>query len=272
MKRIISLLKKRRSGGFTLVEMIVSCALLAVLMAGMMLFISPIISSFNDNQTDITAQNTTICVQEYITRKIRNSYKTFIVENTNYTDIQANSAYTAKIKEMNDFCSSVNGTAIEKSKTYLLECLSLKYDSTQKKYFLYKEKVNMNNNGKLVTSDAQKVFADCLYDGLYSTYEFSLAPNGDYVEGGSEPLLRKDALKVEFNTYRDDEYKNLVYNGTGLTEMRQVKVMLASGGKDTEYYVKVEPPSPLGFSDMTEGSRDIYIYYVTRQLGVKTTP
>ena len=73
MKKMIRLLRKRGSGGFTLVEMIVSVALLAVLMGGMILFISPVIRTYNDNTTDITAENTTTCVQEYISRTIRNS-------------------------------------------------------------------------------------------------------------------------------------------------------------------------------------------------------
>lgn len=41
MKSMIRLLKKRNKGGFTLVEVVVSVALLAILMGGMMMFIAP---------------------------------------------------------------------------------------------------------------------------------------------------------------------------------------------------------------------------------------
>ena len=40
MRSIIRLLKKQNKGGFTLVEVVVSVALLAILMGGMMMFLS----------------------------------------------------------------------------------------------------------------------------------------------------------------------------------------------------------------------------------------
>ena len=43
MNKICRFFKKRCKSGFTLVEVIVSCALLAILLMGMMLFITPIV-------------------------------------------------------------------------------------------------------------------------------------------------------------------------------------------------------------------------------------
>ncbi len=271
MKKIIRLLKKRGSGGFTLVEMIVSVALLAVLMAGMMIFISPVVRSFNDQQTDNNAENTTTCVQEYITRNLRNAFKLFVIENTSYTDIQANDAYKATISQMNKFCNDINGTGAI-NKTYVLNCMSLRYDSTDKRYYLYEESVNMNSNGSLDTAKSKKVFADCLYDDLYITYDFAVAKNGDYVEGGSAKEYRNDAIEMQFATYGDEGYSNLIFEAEGITQFRQIKGMLADGGNESDYFIKVEPSAPLKFADMTDGSRDIYIYYVTRRFGTTTTP
>ena len=70
MKAILRRLKKRNSGGFTLVEVIVSCALLAVLLGGMMLFIYPVIRTFDDTEKVYTADNVANCIDEYITKKI----------------------------------------------------------------------------------------------------------------------------------------------------------------------------------------------------------
>lgn len=271
MKKMIRLLRKRGSGGFTLVEMVVSVALLAVLMGGMILFISPVIRTYNDNTTDITAENTTTCVQEYISRTIRNSYKVAIFENTNYDKIKANDAYKAIISSMNEYCNKINGVGAV-NKTYVLNCLSLRYDDTDKRYYLWKESVNMTSNGALDTTKSEKVFADCLYDRLYITYEFALPKNGDYVVGGTASEFRNDALQMNFKTYRNDEYTNRIFEGEGITEMRQIKGALADGGSATDYFIKVLPDSPLPFESMVDGQRDIYIYYVTRQLGVKTTP
>ncbi len=71
MKSMIRLLKKRNKGGFTLVEVVVSVALLAILMGGMMMFIAPIVRNFNDNQKDQSAQSVSACINDYIVRSIR---------------------------------------------------------------------------------------------------------------------------------------------------------------------------------------------------------
>lgn len=271
MNKYIRLLKKRGSGGFTLVEMIVSVALLAILMAGMMIFISPVIQSFNDNQTDNNAQNTTTCVQEYISRKLRNAYQVAIYENTNYSAIIGNSAYKSQIESMNEFCASINGPSAV-NKTYVLRCMSLRYDTADQRYYLWDESVNMNSKGALDQSKSQKVFADMLYDDLYITYDFSMPKNGDYAADPSKGEFRKDALQMDFKTYRDSGYSSLIFQGQGITEMRQIKGMLADGGNATNYFVKVEPETPLDFASMVDGERDIYIYYVTRVYGTTTTP
>lgn len=271
MNKYIRLLKKRRFGGFTLVEMIVAIAMLAILMAGMMIFISPIIQSYNGNHTDSNAQNTTTCVQEYISRKLRNSYQVAIFENTNYAAIRDNDAYKSQIESMNEFCANVNGPSAV-NKTYVLKCMSLRYDSADQRYYLWDESVNMNSKGALDQSKSKKVFADVLYNNLYITYDFSLPKNGDFITDPSKGEFRKDALQMDFKTYRDPEFSSLIFQGQGITEMRQIKGMLADGGNSTNYFVKVEPETPLDYNSMVDGERDIYIYYVTRVYGSATTP
>lgn len=262
MKKILRLF--RRTSGFTLVEMVVSVALLAVLLGGMMLFISPIVSSFNDNKADLIAENAATCIQEYITKSIRNANQIAIFANTNYTNLSSTDSYTTRIKAMNDFCASVNGTAV--NKTYVLKCLSLKYDDG--KYYLYNENVNMSSNGALDTTKSQKVFSDCLYNDMFFEFDFAKPKNGDYpaVTGAKE--YRDDALELTVRAYRDTDHDALMFYGSGITELRQIKVMLASGGKESDYNLTIQPAAPLAFEDMDDDSRDIFIYYVVRQLGV----
>ena len=90
MNKICRFFKKRCKSGFTLVEVIVSCALLAILLMGMMLFITPIVKSFNDPNRNLVAENITTCIQNYITLTTRNATNVAIFANTNEASVKAN--------------------------------------------------------------------------------------------------------------------------------------------------------------------------------------
>lgn len=268
MKKIFKSFKKKGSSGFTLVEMVVSVALLAILMGGMMLFVSPIIQSFNDNTTNLTAENAATCVEEYITRSIRNSNQIAIFQNTNYTELISNTAYSAKIQSMNKYCTDVNGGSSDPTKInrlYSLKCISLKYDSTDQKYYLYEEIVK--TDGTLDSAaNGRKVFSNCLFDDLYLLYSFVKPKNADYPTKADAKQFREDAVQITVSAYTDVACNNLVFQGQGITELRQIKTMLSAGGSATDYNLTIEPSSPQSFADMAEGSRDIFIYYIVRQM------
>ena len=177
MKAILRRLKKRNSGGFTLVEVIVSCALLAVLLGGMMLFIYPVIRTFDDTEKVYTADNVANCIDEYITKKIYNARRIAIFSNANYDQLTNVEEYKNKIAEMNSFCASVNKN--DPNKTYVLRCISLRYDSADGKYYLYQEEPNMTGNGVLKQDKARAVFQKCLYNDLFFTFSLSKPINGD---------------------------------------------------------------------------------------------
>ena len=103
MKSMIRLLKKRNKGGFTLVEVVVSVALLAILMGGMMMFIAPIVRNFNDNQKDQSAQSVSACINDYIVHSIRYATQVAVFSNTDYATLMSNSANLDRIKSMNDY-------------------------------------------------------------------------------------------------------------------------------------------------------------------------
>lgn len=274
MKIFVRFFRQRNKSGFTLVEVVVSLALLAILMGGMILFISPIVRSFNDNKTDLTAENSAVCVQEYITKSIRNANQVAIFANTNYSDLSSNATYTAKIAKMNKFCTDVNaGAKDDKNKIYLLKCISLKYDSTDGRYYLYNETVKDNGELDTTAGKTQKVFSDCLFNDLYMTFELKKAKNGDYLVITGAPEYRDDTLDITICAYRDEDRKSLAFQGNGLSELRQIKVMLNAGGSKDDYNLSVYPdPAVLkSFADMDEGSRDIFIYYVVRQMNTSTT-
>lgn len=274
MRSIIRLLKKRNKGGFTLVEMIVSVALLAILLGGMMLFVAPIVRNFNDNEKDQSAQNIAVCVNDYIVHSIRYATQVAVFSNTNYASILNDATSKARIEAMNSFCTSVNGGGTSINQIYQLKCLSLKYDDSTGMYYLYEEKVDPSSDGRLYeetptmaeSHKPRKVFNDCFYNGLYMTFEITQPENGDYGKIENAPLLRNDALNINIRAYRDPERKNMIYYGEGVTEMRNIKGMLKHGGKAEDYNISVSPTDPAAFGDMADGSRDIYIYYISRSL------
>lgn len=273
MRSIFRILKKRGSGGFTLIEMVVSVALIAVLLAGMLLFVTPVIQSFNDTRTSFTAENVATCVQEYITRTLRNANQVAIFTNTNAAAL-GSGTYATRITSMNSYCQGINGT--NPNKTYLLKCISLRYEDLDGdgnfSYYMYDESVDMTSNGALNATGKKLIFSSALYKDLYLTYDFAKPANGDFdptkAESDKNKKLRDDALEMTIQAFKDEGYNHLVFYGTGISELRQVKVMLAAGGKDTDYNLTIAPDTPLAFKDTVDGSRDIFIYYVIRQHGV----
>lgn len=272
MKKFIRLLTKRRNHGFTLVEMIVSIALLAVLLGGMMIFITPILASYNNNQTLYTAENVSTAMQEYITHSLRNAYQVNIFTNANY-DSNATADVTDKVSPMATYVNGKNGAGTTSAnRLYELKCLSLRYNDG--KYILCNETVDVSvtsgsylsgNDDNKNLQTANKAFSDVLYDNLYMDFTFAL-PDEDPDEAVEK--LSKDTLELTIKSYTDKDKKNLVFFGTGLSEFYAIKTMLRSKAPEAEYYVKINELTP------TEGNNDIYIYYVTRKLkgvGTKTT-
>ena len=273
MRSIIRLLKKRNKCGFTLVEVVVSVALLAILMGGMMLFIAPIVKSFNNDQKDQSAEGIAACVNNYIVHNIRYATQVAVFSNTNYNDIKDNSAYTARIQAMNKYCTDANGGSGSVNRTYELKCISLRYDDASHMYYVYNEFVNMAANGALDQTKSTKVFSDCFYNDLYMTFEVTQPENGDYGKIENAPVLRNDALKFNINAYRDSSRNTMIYYGEGVTELRNIKGMLKSDKANaSKYNISVAPAAPVDFGSMTDGSRDIYIYYIKRTLAVTVTP
>ena len=124
MKAILRRLKKHNSGGFTLVEVIVSCALLAVLLGGMMLFIYPVIRTFDDTEKVYTADNVANCIDEYITKKIYNARRIAIFSNANYDQLTNVEEYKNKIGQQErpeqDLCAAVHKSEIRRCRWEVL--------------------------------------------------------------------------------------------------------------------------------------------------------
>ena len=265
MKKILRTLKKRGSSGFTLVEMIVSVALLAILLGGMMLFVAPIVRSFNDTKTNMNAENVATTMQEYLTRSIRNAHQVAVFSYIGANDLEDNSAIKAKIDQMGEFCKA--------RKNYMLKCISLRYEDG--KYVMYNENVDLSGTtGVKIKGTGTKVFSDCLSTDLYFTYDIRKTVNQEYGDSAGEPMYRNDAIEVVINGYSDSEYTNLVFSGSGVSDLRQIRVMRTIyKGSSEVYNLTTIPDNPdstgkvLSFGDFDDAHKNIYIFYAVRSLG-----
>lgn len=271
MKKILRTLKKRGSSGFTLVEMIVSVALLAILLGGMMLFIAPIVRSFNDTKTNLNAENVATTMEEYLTRSIRNASQVAVFSYIDADSLNNNSAIKDKVNQMGDFCRARNN--------YMLKCISLRYE--EGRYVMYNEDVDLSKaSGAKLKGTRTKVFSDCLYTDLYFTYDIRKTINQEYGTDSAQPMYRNDAVEIVVNAYSDSDYTNLVFYGSGVSDLRQIRVMRTMyKGSSAEYNLTTIPENPksdgtvLSFSDFDDDHKNIYVFYAVRSLGdvVKST-
>lgn len=84
MKKIFSpkrLLKMRNKSGFTLVEVIISSALLGILFMGICMFVTPVLSMINTGQKSARATMLAETIDTYIVGCLKNAARVHVVEN-----------------------------------------------------------------------------------------------------------------------------------------------------------------------------------------------
>ena len=264
MKRLKRILCRKRNGGFTLVEMIISIAILAILMVGMVFMITPIVRSFNDQNRDLVAENISTCIQNYISLSMRNATNVTIVGNTNEDSLKANPKV---VQDLKDFCE--NNKTTDGKYAYILKCLSLRYDAADGRYYLYHDTIDTSSTTAIVNSatESTSVFSRCLYNGLYSSYAIEKAVDLD-----NAPARMNDTIRMTVRTYSGAGNTNLVFEGNGITEFREIgrdykinptnpkyKLMICSDDG-----IKSSPAVETDAIDTTTASgnlTDIYIYY-----------
>ena len=120
LKRITHFLACRNKGGFTLSEVIISCALLGILMLGIVMFISPILETVKTTNSSTRASNAAESIEYYISRSIRNAAYIAVFTETNFTDVQSKaSAVITDLKAKTD-------------SNYNLKCISKRYAMDEK--------------------------------------------------------------------------------------------------------------------------------------------
>lgn len=88
MKKLLNLkrlLKARNSKGFTLVEVILSCALLSILILGIMMFVTPVLKMVTSGQKNARATMLSETVDTYIAGVLRTAAVVEVFENVDLT-------------------------------------------------------------------------------------------------------------------------------------------------------------------------------------------
>lgn len=276
MKRIKRLLLCRRNGGFTLAEMIISCALLGILMLGMFMFISPILDTVSTTNESTRASNAAESIEYYISRSIRNAAYISVLTDTNFTDVQTKAS---------DIIMTLKNKGSEAN--YNLKCISIRYmkddRSQNNKYFICNE--SFSSGGTLDSAATVKVFDACYFDGIYPRIILS------QVQQEQDDGSKKDMPAVQINVEVFDDpqmrrdggngYNGLVFSGTGYTILRNIEISQQDKTLGQPFNIVSSAtigkelgtlPVSLSSGDPDDKSKEMetYIFYVERTLA--TTP
>lgn len=220
------LLSKRNNGGFTLVEVIVSCALLSILVLGVMGFVGPVMNMVKINQKNARATMLAETINSYISGCLRNANKVEVFTLSDVGDAMQPEATHLRSKAggLNNIDAFLlDGTNMT---DYELHCLGVTWmaysTSTGSRYKLVLSNCLVNTKATISTSSGNiyklgyegakpqvEVFDDALYTGLYpiidiSNFSTTKDAEGNYVGANA------NGLKVETKVYSDDKCYNVL--------------------------------------------------------------
>lgn len=194
-RRLRRLLRLRNSSGFTLVEVIVACALLGILVIGVMGFVTPVLMTVREKEKNARAFMLSDAISTYIYSATQNAYyvATFTGAATGDT-----TGVSPKIVGLTyngtEFPKTGGGLSTLKScydkldkDKYEIRCIGIRWSEDkltgEKKLMLTNEKVDTE---KLTLNPAKSkpVFEECFYTGLYPMIKFENY-NSQY---GDKPL------------------------------------------------------------------------------------
>lgn len=244
MKFIKRLTSARNKAGFTLVEVIVSMALLGILCVTMTAFVGPILNSSVDTEKDVRATIIAETIDAYINRSLQNAKDVSI-----YTDVDT----TELVQVSNDldwFKPKFGTSALDPNK-YEVRCIALKWledeKTNQMKYMLTLGKVEKGVSDKYIITQENRIFEDCFYDGVY--------PDLHIEQVTADDGTNVSALKLTVDIYTDQQMNSLSLSGEGYTNLININKLAAS--TDIKL-TTVGTPS--------DGSRtSTYIFYIIRK-------
>ncbi len=279
MKRFKRLSKWRNSSGFTLVEVIVSTALLGVLVVGILLFMTPVFSMATSREVNGKAERAVTTMETYLSKTLRSSVYVKAFTNAAIDDVnQGDGAIynDAELAVMQEFVA-------KRKDNYELRCISIRYvedtnprnnteGGTPYKYMLYSETFNASTR-KIDTTKSQLIFDGCFYEDLYPTFTFeriqadfdadgNLIPN-PLAEGAPEvKITLYPAIKLTFDIYGNEVMNEFdrVYRGVSFIELNNIKSLQLNDKGEYQIFETEQ---------IRDGStsKDTFVFYVARKTG-----
>lgn len=298
MKKILRLPKRRNNGGFTLVEVIVSCALLGILILAVMGMITPVMSVVTNNQKNANALMISEAIEAYIDRNIKNSVYCAVFTNagannsalgSKSTDLESTGLISKSdaLKEMLDFMKADNNKDIYEVKVIGIRWLE-DTKTHQYKYMVTNISPKLKDDGSfetLYSARETRVFEDCFYENLYPKVEFEVLAYNEHEDNDeSKPITstRNVALKTTIDVYSNSSMESLAASGNGYADFINIrtkainpegnlKLYHIEGGNDamgnpitisTQLRTDDELEADYGVTAHAE----TYIFYITRKL------
>lgn len=210
--KIKRLLKTRNSSGFTLVEVILSCALLAILILGIMMFVTPVLKMVTSGQKNARATMLSETVDTYIAGVLRTAAVVEVFENVQFTssssadlNLRALSPDGQGIHKIDDFMA--NG---ENSSNYEVRALAIVTkdtgDITTQGIRIYNATVDPATLNLVATSlnVGNQALNDLMYEGLYATIKLENFKTQD-PSTGTETADDAKGYKISTVVYDDSK-------------------------------------------------------------------
>lgn len=244
LKRMKRLLRLRNKSGFTMVEVIIACALLGILIVGIMGFITPVLTSVRTKEQNARAFMLSEAIDKYIANAIQ--YAVYVqpitgaiaadteaegdelptvlglkYPTTEYDNSELNGA-TYSEKGLNDLLTCFNTDLA--GEVFEIKCIGIRWldvpGENTKKLMLTNEKVNQKTCA-LDTDAAQVVFDAAFYDDLYPIVEFTNYTNQYQLKNDDGELVNQvedkyvdiaPAIKIDTKVYLTPDCYSAVKN------------------------------------------------------------
>lgn len=221
MKKLLNLkrlLKARNSSGFTLVEVILSCALLAILILGIMMFVTPVLRMVTSGQKNARATMLAETVDTYIAGVLRTAKKIEVFENVDFSssattdlNLRALSPAGQGINKIEEFM-----TTGENSMNYEVHAIAIVAkdtgDITSQGIRIYNASVDSAYNlvaASLYPDKNNQALNDLMYEGLYATVKLDTFETQD-PSTGAETGHNASGYSIQTLVYSDSKCYNVL--------------------------------------------------------------
>ncbi len=284
IRKLNRLFSKRNKGGFTLVEVIISTALLGILIIGVLLFMTPVFSMVESNEGAAKADRAASTMEVYLSKSLRNALYIKVFDGAAAADASSTTGdiyKNADYEAMRTFINTGNN-----KDNYQINCISIKYvedtnprnnsiGSTAKKYMLFNETVDPTQ----FTVDPAKsalIFDQSFYEDIYPAFEIThmeveFDASGNVIPettppGATPPTVDKTltpGLIIDINIYKDEAMNSYdrIFSGKSIVQVNNIKSTAINSGGEYKIYDN---------HTVNVTSFDTYIFYISRKPKVVT--